>query len=123
MHKGVGVGIEFLIQLSPRPTPFSDRKDDASSINCFRIVGWLVEKRESRKLHPSRRVASNISPSLGVVSMVALPGIFVRHYSRSQVWDRSERSMCYHFLRNVLRELFDLPANISQKGVARPSAD
>ncbi len=30
MHKGVGVGIEFLIQLSPRPTPFSDRKDDAS---------------------------------------------------------------------------------------------
>jgi hypothetical protein len=30
MHKGVGDGIEFLIQLSPRPTPFSDRKDDAS---------------------------------------------------------------------------------------------
>ena len=34
MHKGgVGVGIELLIQLSPRPTPFSDREDDASSIN------------------------------------------------------------------------------------------
>jgi hypothetical protein len=48
MHKGVGVGIELLIQLSPCPTPFSDQEDDASSINCFRIVGWLVEKRESR---------------------------------------------------------------------------
>jgi hypothetical protein len=39
MHKGVGVGIELLIQLSPRPTPFSNREDDASSINFFRIVG------------------------------------------------------------------------------------
>ena len=49
MHKGgVGVGIELLIQLSPRPTPFSDREDDASSINCFCVVDWLVEKRESR---------------------------------------------------------------------------
>jgi hypothetical protein len=47
MHKGVGDGIEFLIQLSPRPTPFSDLKDDASSINCFCVVGWLAEKRES----------------------------------------------------------------------------
>ena len=32
MHKGVGVGIELLIQLSPRPTPFSDREDDASRV-------------------------------------------------------------------------------------------
>ena len=59
MHKGVGVGIELLIQLSPgvgielliqlspHPTPFSDCEDDASSINCFCIVNWLVEKRES----------------------------------------------------------------------------
>ena len=76
MHKGVGIGIELLIQLSPGPTPFSDREDDASSINCFCVVDWLVEKRESRKLHPSRRVASNILPRLGVVSEVALPGIF-----------------------------------------------
>ena len=27
-----GGGIEFLIQLSPHPTPFSDRKDDASRV-------------------------------------------------------------------------------------------
>jgi hypothetical protein len=40
--------IEFLIQFSPRPTPFSDREDDASSTNCFGIIGWLVEKREGR---------------------------------------------------------------------------
>jgi hypothetical protein len=50
--------LNFLIQLSPRPTPFSDRKDDASSINCFRIVGWLVEKRENQEVAPveTRRV-------------------------------------------------------------------
>jgi len=78
MHKGVGVGIELLIQLSPRPTPFSDREDDASSINCFRIVDWLVEKRESRQLHPSRCVASNISPRLDIVAMVRLTQLEVR---------------------------------------------
>ncbi len=32
MHKGVGVGIELLIQLYPRLTPFSDREDDASRV-------------------------------------------------------------------------------------------
>jgi hypothetical protein len=32
MDKGIGVGIELLIQLSPRPTPFSDREDDASRV-------------------------------------------------------------------------------------------
>jgi len=32
MHKGVGVGIEVSIQLSPRPTLFSDREEDASRV-------------------------------------------------------------------------------------------
>jgi len=38
MHKGVGVGIELLIQLSPRPTPFSGREDDASPNNFVKSI-------------------------------------------------------------------------------------
>ena len=108
----------------PSPNSFSDREDDASSINCFfYIIDWSIEKGEGRELHPLRRVASNISHHLGVGTMVALPGIFVWYRTRCNVWNRSKRSMCQHFLCNVLQELLDLFLNITQECVARPSAD
>ena len=53
MHKGVGVGIEFLIQLSPRPTPFSNRKDDASWERGF---GRLLWGSDAARLRPEASV-------------------------------------------------------------------
>ncbi len=61
----------------PSPDSFSDREDDASSINLLRVVCRLAEMRESRKLHPLGNVASNILSRLDIVAMVALSGIVI----------------------------------------------
>jgi hypothetical protein len=75
VHKAVGFGIEFLIQFSLPPIPFGDREDDASSINLPRVIDRLAEMGKRRQLHPPRHVASNISSCLGIVAVVALPGV------------------------------------------------
>jgi hypothetical protein len=81
VHKGIEFGIEFLIQFSPPPIPFGDWEDDASSINLPRVINRLVETGKRRQLHPSRHVASNILSCLGIVVVVALPGVLDRNYS------------------------------------------
>jgi len=52
MHKGVGVGIELLIQLSLRPTPFSDREDDAfgdfKNYSLIRSLGLVARPMQSK---------------------------------------------------------------------------
>ncbi len=39
-HKGIGFGIEILIQFSPPQIPFGDWEDDASSINLPCVINW-----------------------------------------------------------------------------------
>jgi hypothetical protein len=75
VHEGIGFGIEFLIQFSPHPIPFGDWEDDASSINLPHVINQLVEMGKRQQLHPSRHVASIISSCLGIVAVVALPGV------------------------------------------------
>jgi hypothetical protein len=79
-------------------------------------------KREGWELHPSRSDASNISPYLSVVTMIALSGIFVQYHGRCGIWDCLKRLMRQHFLCNALQELLNLLSNITQKYVPRPSA-
>jgi hypothetical protein len=81
VHEGIGFGIEFSIQFSPPPIPFSNREDDASSINLPRVINQLVETGKRWQLHPSRHVTSNILSCLGIVAVVALPGILDQNYS------------------------------------------
>jgi hypothetical protein len=81
VHEGIGFGIEFLIQFSPPRISFGDREDDASSINLPRIINRLVETGKRQQLHPPRHVASNILSCLGIVAVVALPGVLDQNYS------------------------------------------
>jgi hypothetical protein len=81
VHKGIGFGIEFLIQFSPSPIPFGNQDDDFSSINLPRVINRVVEMGKRQQLHPSRHVASNILSCLGIVAVVALPGVLNQNYS------------------------------------------
>ena len=77
MHKGgFGFRIELLIQFSPPPNPSAIGKMMPPPLiaSFASSIGQL--KREEAG-NPSRCVTSNISPRIGVVMMVALPGIFV----------------------------------------------
>jgi hypothetical protein len=74
-----GLNLELSFNsILPSPDPFGDREDDASSINLPRVINRLVETGESRQLHPSRHVASNILSCLGIVAVVALLGVFIQ---------------------------------------------
>jgi len=123
VHEGLGVELKFNFN---SPLSLRLRRSDMMLpplIVSASFDSRSVEKREGRQLHSSRRDTSNISPSLGVVSMIALSGIFVRYNSRGDVWDCAKRSKREHLLCDMLRELFDLFPDVPQECVARPSAD
>jgi hypothetical protein len=70
----LGLELSFY-SILPSPNPFGNQEDDASSINLPRVIDQFAEKGESQQLHLSRHVASNISSRLGIVPVVALPGV------------------------------------------------
>jgi hypothetical protein len=108
VHEGIGFGIEFLIQFSPPPIPFGDWKDDASSINLPHVINQLVETGKRWQLHPLRHVASNILSCLGIVAVVALPGVFDQNYSWCNFWYHSKQPKHEHLFCNVPQELLHL---------------
>ncbi len=67
-------GIEFLIQFSPPPIPFGNWEDDASSIILPRVINGFVETVKKMAVAPVE-TCSNILSCLGIVAVVALPGV------------------------------------------------
>jgi hypothetical protein len=118
----VGLKLSFNLFL-PSPNPFGDQGDDASSINLPRIINRLVEMGESQQLHPSRHVISNILSRLGIVTVVALPGVLDQNYSWCNLQYYSKQLEREHLFCKVPQKLLHLLSDVTQKCVARPSAD
>jgi len=94
MHKGVGVGIELLIQLSPRPTPFSDREDDASRVglgifknySLIRSLGLVARPVQSKnevemRLQSRFRLSADLNLSPFKYFRPASPALFLSSVS------------------------------------------
>ena len=132
-----GLGIENLIQFSPPPCAIGNRKDtpplivSALSEDCW----WLCVKGKGRQPNPSRCVASNISSSLGVISMVSLSwvvdgdspviddlGRIIDQYSpRTNLGNVTKRTKIEHSFGDIARELFHLFSDVTEEGIAWPS--